>query len=327
VDNSQLTSLAKKQKAALQKEDEKNLSSIASIYAAMYDRLQGDIDALILAIGQMDEPTAEKIRALPQYKRLLKNSQTELEKFTTYLELTIGTVAAAAIASGLQDSAALVNSLLPSGAFSSPLNVRGMTQILKYLDPNGPLYARLKQLTGATIDKVVQSIVDGVQAGFNPYKIAGMIQDSFGAGLTDALRNTRTVQLYAYRDSARANYMASDGIVTGWVWWAELDADTCMSCVAQHGTIHDLDETLDDHYNGRCAALPYIPGVTGDFESGQDWFDGLDEAEQQAMMGKEKHEHYKAGDFEFDKLSKQFDTPVYGKMRSEASLKDLLGEK
>jgi hypothetical protein len=318
-----LSKLVAKQRAELLAKDEQNLEAIAAAYSAMYDRLQGDIDALILAIEQMDSPTPAQVKALPQYQRLIRRGKEELDKFTAYLETALGTAAASAIALGLQHSAGLINSLI-SGGFAG-LERGVMPQLLKYLAQDGPLYARLKELTGATVDKVVQTILDGVSSGFNPRKIAGMIGDAFGGGLTDALRNTRTVQLYSYRDSARANYMASDGIVTGWVWYAELDADVCMSCVAQHGTFHDLDEVLDDHYNGRCAALPYIPGMTGDIESGQSWFDALSDEEQAGMMGQEKHAHYKAGDFEFDKLSKQVANDVYGMMRTEAPLKDLIG--
>jgi hypothetical protein len=290
----------------------------------MYDRLAGDVEALTLAIEQMDKPTAAQVKALPQYKRLIRRGQDELDKFTAYLETALGTVAAGAIALGLAHSAGLINSL--TGGKFTGLDRGVMPQLLKYLDPDGPLYVRLKELTGATVEKVTQTILDGVSSGYNPRKIAGMIQDSFGGGLTDALRNTRTVQLYSYRDSARANYMASNGLVTGWVWYAELDADVCMSCVAMHGTIHPLDETLDDHYNGRCAALPYIEGLTGNIPSGQSWFESLSDDEQAAMMGNEKHDHYKAGDFEFSQLSKETPNDVYGQMRTESSLRDLLNE-
>ena len=109
--------------------------------------------------------------------------------------------------------------------------------------------------------------------------------------------------------------------------YAELDADTCLSCVAQHGTIHDLSEQLDDHYNGRCAALPYIEEFGNPVEqSGQAWFESLPEAEQARMMGQEKHGAYKDGKFEFGQLSAQVPNEVYGNMRTEASLKSLLGE-
>jgi len=316
--------LAKKQRDEISRADEANLQAIARAYAVMYDRLQGDVDALMLAIEQLDEPTIAEVKRLPQYKRLMERAERELDRFEIYLETVIGSAALAAIGLGLAHSEALVNAV--SGGFTG-LSSAAMKPLLEYLKPDGPLYKRLELLTGGTVDKVIQAIVDGVGQGFNPRKIADMIQDAFGGGLTDALRNTRTVQLYSYRDSARANYMATDGLVTGWIWWAELDDICCMSCVAQHGTIHYLDEQLDDHYNGRCAALPYIPGLSDEpSELGKAWFEGLSEQEQRAMMGNSKWEAWQAGKFEFSKLSQEHENEVYGKMRSEASLISLIGE-
>lgn len=319
----QITTLANKQKANLAKADTANLEAIARAYSVMYDRVQGDIDALTLAIEAMDNPTPAQVKQLPQYKRLISRAEVELDRFTVYLETTIEAAALAAIGLGLADSAALVKAM---GVKMTSLEPSVMRPLLSYLQEGGALYKRLQQLTGATVDKVIASIVDGVGQGFNPRKIAGLIQDSFGGGLTDALRNVRTVQIKSYQDSARANYMASD-VVTQWVWFAELDADVCLSCVAMHGTIHDLDETLDDHYNGRCAALPYIPEFGNPVETtGQAWFEGLPEAQQKEMMGGLKYQAWADGKFEFSKLSQDHENDVYGNMKSEASLKSLIGD-
>jgi hypothetical protein len=272
---------------------------------------------------KMENPTAAQVKALPQYKRLISRAETELDRFTVYLETTIEAAAVTAIGLGLQHSGALVGA---AGVKVDSLAPSVIKPLLKYLEEGGALYNRLKLLTGATVDSVIKSIVDGVGSGFNPRKIADIIQDAFGGGLTDALRNTRTVQIKSYQDAARANYMATDGIVQGWIWYAELDADVCLSCVAQHGTIHDLDEALEDHYNGRCAPLPYIPEFGNPVDTmGQAWFDGLSESEQRAMMGNSKYEAYKDGKFEFSKLSQDHENEVYGNMKSEASLISLIG--
>src|SRR5258706_10458520 len=289
----------------------------------MYDRVEGDIDALTIAIEQLDNPTQSEVESLPQYKRLIRHANEELDRFTIYLETTIGAVALASIGQGIGDSRQLIN--LADPGFIG-LNSSVIRPLLSYLSPDGPLYARLKLITDGTVSNVVQSIIDGVSQGFNPRKIASMIQDAFGGGLTDALRNTRTVQLYSYRDSARANYMASDGIVTGWIWFAELDGDTCPSCIAMHGTLHDLSESLDDHYNGRCAAIPYIEGLTNDIQSGEDWFNGLDDITQKNILGDSKHQALQNGKFELSQFSKQVNNDVYGTMRVVPSLAELIGE-
>lgn len=317
-----ITDTATKQKKELSTSVDTFAAQVEDAYALMYERLQGEIEAFTLAVEAMENPTAAQIKQLPQYKRLVSRAEKELDRFTVYLETVIVAAGTAGVSLGLNHSAALVNAM--AGGFTS-IKPAAMTPLLSYLDEAGALFARLRELTGSTVGKVVQAIIDGVGSGFNPRKIASLIQDAFGGGLTDALRNVRTVQIYSYRESARANYLSSDGIVTGWVWFAELDVNTCMSCVAQHGTIYPLEETLNDHYNGRCAALPYIPEFGNPIEqTGQAWFDGLPEAQQRDMMGAGKFEAYNAGEFEFSQLSKEQENDVYGKMRTETPLKDLV---
>ena len=316
--------LAKRQKDILAKVDVENLERVSQAYQLMYSRLSGDVEALRLAIEAMDKPTAAMIRKLSQYKDLVRKAEREMTRFTAYLETVIDRASFEAIRLGLSDSEALIRAAGITGQLRG-IAPNAMREALRYLAEDGKLYKRLQLLTGATVDKVSQAIFEGIGAGWNPRKIAAAIQDAFGGGLTDALRNTRTVQIKSYQDSARANYIAS-GVVEKWIWYAELDADVCLSCAAMHGTLHDLDETLDDHYNGRCAALPYIEGLTEPIESGQTWFDNLSAAEQAAMMGQSKYDAYKEGKFEFSQLSKEHENDVYGNMRSETPLKDLLGE-
>lgn len=322
---SALTDLATRQRKQVKAEDAKNLLAISRAYAVMYDRLGGDVDALTAAIDKLDTRTANAVRNLPEYKRLIRHGKDELEKFNGYLVTSVGAAGLAGITLGLAHSKQLINTMA-RGTFKG-LPAGGVSRLLEYLKTDGPLYDRLKTLTGDTVDNVVQQIITGVSTGKNPRVIADDIQNAFGRGLTDALRNVRTVQIKSYQDSARANYIATDGIVTGWVWMANLGGNPCASCIAQHGTIHDLDETLDDHYNGECAPLPYIPEFGNPIDqSGKDWFDSLPEKEQIAILGADKHAAYKDNKFDFSQLSKQVDNSIYGTMRQVAALKDLVSE-
>jgi hypothetical protein len=60
--------------------------------------------------------------------------------------------------------------------------------------------------------------------------------------------------------------------------------------------------------------------------SGEEWFNAQSEATQRDMLGPGKYEAWKDGKFEFGDLSKTVDDPVYGPMRQEATLKELMGE-
>jgi hypothetical protein len=154
-----------------------------------------------------------------------------------------------------------------------------------------------------------------------------MVREDLGVGLTDAVRMTRTLNLYTYREASRANYAANSDIVEGWYWLAKLDDRTCVSCVAQHGTQHPLTETLNDHHNGRCAPIPAIKGLPSPIEqTGEQWFEGLSEAEQRRIMGDKKWEALRDGKFALGDVTGTYDDPVYGPMRRARTLKELEGD-
>lgn len=71
--------------------------------------------------------------------------------------------------------------------------------------------------------------------------------------------------------------------------------------------------------------LPYL-GDNAPETTGKDWFDRQDEATQRSMMGKDKFDAWKEGKFEFGNLSSTHTDDVYGEMRGETPLKDLIGE-
>lgn len=109
-----------------------------------------------------------------------------------------------------------------------------------------------------------------------------------------------------------------------------------MSCIAQHGSIHPVTEVLNDHHNGRCAMVPLtvsweslgfpgLPDTRPSVPSGEAWFTGLSEAEQQRTMGPAMWRAWKAGEVRWEDLSRAHTDPVYGEMRTAASLRALLG--
>jgi hypothetical protein len=170
-------------------------------------------------------------------------------------------------------------------------------------------------------------MIEGIGLGYNPRKIASIIVDALGQALTDTLRTVRTANLWAYREANRATYIANQQYLAGWVWHANLNDDrTCMSCIAMHGTVHPLDEPLDDHHNGRCAPIPLVIGRENPVESGVDWFENLSEAEQRSRMGAKFFEAWQDGKFKLADMPGQYDDDVYGQMRRSRTLQDLLGD-
>nr|DAP08748.1 MAG TPA: minor capsid protein [Caudoviricetes sp.] len=73
----------------------------------------------------------------------------------------------------------------------------------------------------------------------------------------------------------------------GWQWVAQLDKNTCRSCIMHHGEKH-LTGTLHSHPNCRCVMAPLLsqyPDMTSR-NSGRDWFDSLDfDSQVEAIAG------------------------------------------
>lgn len=321
-----ILAVARQQRAALERQDAAVIKRLVAAYTDLYGRLRDKIDLLAADLAGMDSPTRGQVAELARYRALIAQVQTELRRYAAFAGTEMGTAAGAAIGQAGRDARALVAAANPgiAGRFDVLPN-DAIRSLLGFLDPDGPLFDRLEKLAPFTASKVADTILEKVALGLNPRQWAGAIADQLGGSLTDALRMARTVQLYSYRESSRANYAANADVVRGWYWMAELDPDTCLSCVAQHGSLHDVDEVLNDHHNGRCAMLPAVVGADSPLtQSGQEWFDGLPVGQQADMMGAERHDAYRAGQFEFSALSGTRVDPVYGEMRVEESLQSLV---
>lgn len=320
---------AARAKAALAAKDAQAMGRLVANYRRSYNRLETLLRALIAEIGD-EPPTRGQLARMERYRALM--TQT-LEEMTALQGLTRNEIEAAArlgIALGQNDAATLMSTAATGNAsIAAGFNrlPRGaIEQMLAFLDPAGPLYARLSLMAPTVTDAVSEAILQGITLGYNPRKIAAEVTKQFGVALTDSMRFVRTSQLWAYRESNRATFLANSDVVTGWVWSAELDDTTCASCWAMHGTIHSLDEPLNDHHNGRCAPIPLVRGFDNPItESGKNAFDKLSEAEQRKILGGGRYDAWKGGAFEFSDLTTTRQDDVYGAMRTTAPLYELLG--
>ncbi len=323
-----LSSLARQIRAALDRQDEAEFKRLAASYQAMVNRLEGDIDALSRDIASGDY-TERTLRRLDSYRRMMRNTERELDDYTKYLLEELALVAALWLGLGVANSDALLTEAFAGAGIEREIisfNEAVVNSLNRYLADGSPLHARLRRYTDANMDRIRQIVIGSVKSGLNPRVLARkIVADGFGMGLTDALRMARTLQLYAYREATLLNYRQYRDIVEGWVWSSALiPGRTCMSCVNMHGSIHTLDEMLNDHHNGLCVMIPYLGGANPVRESGEAWYRRQSETVQIKMMGKEKHAAWMAGKFSFDQLTTVHSDDVYGDMRVERSLKSIL---
>jgi hypothetical protein len=316
--------------------------ALVNAYGRIYGRMGDSIRALEEQIAGMEEPTAWKSNRLSALRALQTQVADEVGKFAVYADTTIVNAATAEIPIAGANSRALAQAYFNSPQARQALAARwdvlpaeAIETMLGFVGNESPLNTALVQRLGPTVaDRMFSNMVDAIALGINPRTVAAQIRRELGTGLTWTLTTQRTAQLWAYREATRASYLANSDIVSSWTWYATLnDSRTCMSCIAKHGTVYPLTETLNDHHNGRCVAIPNVKmasklGISlPDVPSGESWFRSLPEGTQAKYMGPAMHAAFKADEFEFADLSQNYTDPIYGDMARQASLKDLLGNR
>jgi hypothetical protein len=321
---------AARYRAQLAAKDAQALSRLIDAYRRSYRRMVTGLDALLLSIGD-DAPTRGQLVRMERYRALIGQVAEELRDLQALTKREVEQAAELGIRLGEQHGRELISITATGGteiaARFHVLPKGTIEQLLGFLEPDGALYRRLSMLAPSAADAVSEALVGGVTIGKNPAVIARSVQSAFGQGLTDALRFVRTVQLWSYREANRASYVANSDVVMGWVWHAELGPRTCASCFANHGRVYPLSQPLNDHHNGRCAAVPLVKGFENPVtQSGEEWFKAQPEAFQRQVLGTGKFDAWQAGRFEFSALSTTHTDAVYGPMRVETPLRELVGE-
>jgi len=302
----------------LDKQEQKYTNQLIEAFKKNYQQVQPYIRNIELLIEANPKITQAAIKKSPEFKKLIKATEKELNSFTEYAKTTL----ALAI-----DAGALLALSAIKNMGMTPVPPTALEVVTRFLQPDTALYERIGLWAGNARKGVIDAIIEGVGLGHNPRKIAADIVKAYGVELTDALRTSRTAQLWAYRESTRMNYIANG--VKKWVWYAELDDRCCGACTALHGQVFDTDDAiLDGHYNCRCTMVPVeaydMMVADGLTLSGKDYFDNLTEQEQNDFIGRAKAEAYRAGRFEFSALAQQVEDRTYGHMHIETPLKDLI---
>jgi hypothetical protein len=185
-------------------------------------------------------------------------------------------------------------------------------------------------------EKIADAVLSAVATGRNPNETAAIIKHYLTVSkrpLVDAVRLTRTTQLYAARTGNNAIYQRTG--VSFWIWSAAIGDDrTCLACIVMHGTEHPVTEILNDHHQGRCAPIPKTPkweelGFTGgeiQIQTGADWFKNQPDDVQQRIMGNAMFEAWRDGKFRLGQVVGTYHNDIFGEMRRKRSLKEILGD-
>jgi SPP1 gp7 family putative phage head morphogenesis protein len=273
---------------------------------------------------------AETLKA--QIEAELRRFAAHAEESTTALQRQAVT-AAGGHAAGLVDLAAGVR---PAG-LEVPFDVlptAALQDLVGFAADGSPLRDVFGEIAGVA-ERVTDTLGASLAAGLGPRETARLLRRQFGVGLARALTISRTETLRAYREAMHRNYEANDDVVEGWVWHATLTPRTCAACWAMHGTVHRLDERMDEHPNGKCTAVPVLkpwselgvdlPDRRPVVASGEEEFAKLTAAEQERVLGKAAYEAWRAGAVKLGDFAGHKHDAEWGDTLRRRSLRDMVG--
>lgn len=293
--------------------------------AKLSDRLTEYADA-----NDGELPDIKRVKGWAQYQDLLDTTEREMQSFSNVAEAEAGDLADKAIEIGILAAASMVLATAGSSAglisqvWQRP-NVDAVRVAAGFV--NSDAFRQKAATFGANAAQNLGDVIlAGVSQGRGIDTTVRILTNWLAVPYSWAHSTVTTAQMYSYRAANHESYRANPDVLSGWMWWADL-AGACESCIAMHGTVHTLDETLDDHHNGRCTPVPIVVGSTwvDSVVSGADWFAEQSEATQRETLGAGKYDLYKAGDYDWSKASTTYDNDTFGTMRRASTLAEMSG--
>ena len=273
----------------------------------------------------------------------LQATRAMLDTLASQTETVVVNDIAAAVLDAVDGHAALIGSQLPANTATAGVSFTRMSP-----DALAAIVERTtQQIHSSTLplpadveQAMKKQLIRGIAVGENPNRTAGRIlaatEQRFNGGLTRALTIARTETLDAHRAATQASEKANKAILQEWEWHAALNARTCPSCWAKHGTRYPLDQAgPHDHQNGRCARVTITKswadlGFKGITESesltpdAQTEFNNLTPETQRAIMGGTRLELLQSGKIQWADLTTVKHTDGWRDSHVVTPVKDLV---
>lgn len=277
-------------------------------------------------------------------KNLLDTTKSQIARYAADASLVTEKAQWSAIQASLKHSQALTQTVvaeqLPGlGASLANVNPKVLESGVGFLSDGSVLRNHLAlTLPAQAAAKVQEALIHGLATGKSQAWMTRKATEALGLSHSRAVTIMRTESLRAYRHASRAQYLANQDVLGGWVWNAHLDARTCVACALMDGTQHPLDATLDGHPRCRCAMVPRtkswddlgvkgIPDTRPPVRSGKEWLESQAPHVQRAMMGPAKFNAWVDGQITLDDMVGRTYSQRWGTMRSERSLVAILEDR
>ncbi len=197
--------------------------------------------------------------------------------------------------------------------------------LVGYASDGSPLRAVLANASRGQAEAMTNLLARNVGLGVNPRVTARQMRAQFEVTRTRALTIARTESLRAYRAAAQMTMQENADVLDGWVWVSAMDRRTCVGCMAMHGSVHPLTETLEEHPAGRCMAAPRVKGSKQRIATGSERFAALSAERQRVALGPAAYEAYRDGALRLEDLVGRTHSERWGDSIRVRSLREVLG--
>ena len=291
--------------------------------------LVAEIDALVLA---GETVSRGKIVKLARYRDLLAQSRVETARYAEQFATPFVTAGQAQAADlGITQAAEIIEISSGTRAIVAPafnqLNVEAVEFMVGIAGDGGPVGSLLKRrvITGPDVmNRVTNTLVNGVARGIGPRRLAGLIANDLAGGLNKALQIARTEQLRVYRESSRQQYKES-GVVSGYKRLSARDGNVCPACLMADGQLFRLEISFAEHVQGRCVLVPVVIGADEPkWQTGKQWFGKQPPEVQAQILGAGRFEAWQDGQFKLDQLITKKTSRTWGDAFVPTPLKDLV---
>jgi hypothetical protein len=297
---------------------DQEIRDLVSAWVDAWNEIAPDLNtALLEQLLSGDQITRAQLLRSTRLQKVLRVIADHLEALTAQARVRILGDLQTVIETAGGAQASIIDSQLPPNANQlvdldawSRIDAAGVEAIVKRTTQN--ITARTRPLSAEAERAVRRELVRGYASGTNPRATAARIlartQGRFNGGLTRALAIARTETLDASRAAAHLGRLQHADVLAGWSWHCELSERSCVACISMDGQVFPIDAPgPDDHVNGRCTAVPItktwaelgfdIPEPNPVRIDGAQWFDSLDAAAQQRILGPGRYDAWKAGTY------------------------------
>jgi len=216
---------------------------------------------------------------------------------------------------GQESAQQLLQATVPPGisyAFGLP-DPSAIAAMVGATQAGTPLSDLFRGFGAEAAQAVSKALITGVTLGWNPRKVAPLVEQALGISRNRALTVSRDSLLNAYRSANLETFRANSDVVTKYRRTCSKSARTCAACIALDGMLYDLDTDFAVHPNDRCTPVPVtrdwseilsplgidtsdIPDTRPQIQTGLDWFEQQDEATQRSVLGSNAaYNLYKSG--------------------------------